>query len=70
MIANMSWKATNTVAGSVPTRGIWTAAAASTPLAGSAATASAPLAPISPLRPKYCAGSPKRFETSFPKAIE
>ncbi|CPU57653.1 Uncharacterised protein [Mycobacteroides abscessus] len=58
------------MAGRVPTKGMLTTSAASTPLAGSATTASAALPPMSPLSPRNCAGLPNRPETSFPKAIE
>jgi len=56
MMANIIWKATNTVAGMVPTSGI--------------ATVLVPLPPISPRRPKYCVGSPIRLPVSCPKATE
>nr|CRL78797.1 hypothetical protein CPGR_02392 [Mycolicibacter nonchromogenicus] len=45
MIANIIWKPTKTVAGTVPTSGISNAAV---PLAGSAATPSMPMRPLSP----------------------
>src|ERR1700727_1031555 len=64
MIANISWNATNTVAGSVPASGISVAA---TPLVGSAATE---LPPIRPFRPQYSVGSPTTLPLSFPNAIE
>src|SRR6516165_6861978 len=63
MIANISWKATNTVAGNVPANGISTAAV---PLLGSAATA---LTPIRPFRPQNDVGLPMTLPTSSPKAI-
>ncbi len=45
MIANISWKATNTVAGMVPASGMSTAACA---LLGSALTALPPMRPFRP----------------------
>lgn len=64
MIANISWKATNTLAGSVPANGM---SVATVPLLGSAATA---LTPMRPLRPQYDVGLPMKLPTSSPKATE
>src|SRR3984957_7375044 len=64
MIANISWNATNTVAGNVPASGISVAA---TPLLGSAATE---LPPMRPFRPQYSVGSPMTWCVSLPNAIE
>ncbi|CNW17986.1 Uncharacterised protein [Mycobacterium tuberculosis] len=64
MIANISWNATNTVAGRVPASGIFTAAVC---VLGSAATA---LTPMRPLRPQYWLGLPAMLPTSSPNAIE
>jgi hypothetical protein len=64
MIANISWNATNTVAGKVPASGISVAA---TPLLGSAATL---LPPMRPFRPQYSVGLPITLPVSLPNAIE
>ena len=64
MIANISWKATNTVAGMLPTSGMSVAAV---PALASAFTA---FPPMRPLRPQNSVGSPATSPLSSPKAIE
>lgn len=64
MIANISWNATNTVAGRVPASGMSVAAV---PLVGSAATA---LPPIRPFSPQYSVGSPMKLPVSVPNDTE
>src|SRR3984957_13392622 len=64
MIANISWKATNTAARSVPASGMSVAA---TWLLGSAAPE---LPPMRPFSPQYSVGSPTTLSLSLPNAIE
>ena len=70
MMANINWKATNTVIGIVPASGMVTASIASMPATGSAITSATALPPMSPLSPKYWPGSPMKPNLSLPKANE